>query len=178
MRVVLDACVLFPTGLRGLLLDVASSGYFTPLWSDRILEEWRRAALSKDSDAGVEIALMLAQWPDGSVDTSAIDLDAIWLPDLDDRHVLAAAIASQSSELVTANLRDFPTRNVSNFGVSVRHPDLFLLEFAHHDLAAMTGFVAKQVALAEASLKHKLDQRTFLKRSQLPRLAKFLRTAG
>ncbi|MBL3553988.1 PIN domain-containing protein, partial [Rhodovulum sulfidophilum] len=44
MKVLLDACVLYPTVLREILLGVARRGGFTPLWSARILEEWARAA--------------------------------------------------------------------------------------------------------------------------------------
>ena len=40
MRVVLDACVLYPTVLRELLLGVAAKGLYEPQWSDRILREW------------------------------------------------------------------------------------------------------------------------------------------
>ena len=42
-RVLLDANVLFPTVLREILLGVARSGVYAPLWSARILEEWARA---------------------------------------------------------------------------------------------------------------------------------------
>ena len=43
MRVALDACVLFPTVLREMLLGAAAAGGFAPVWSARILEEWARA---------------------------------------------------------------------------------------------------------------------------------------
>ena len=39
MKAVLDACVLFPTVLREILLGVAGKGLYEPLWSDRILRE-------------------------------------------------------------------------------------------------------------------------------------------
>ena len=59
---VLDANVLFPTVLREILSDVAQAGLFRPLWSARILEEWRRAATRQGDDvgsiAGAEIALL------------------------------------------------------------------------------------------------------------------------
>ena len=45
MRAVLDACVLYPTVLRGLLQHCAAAGLYVPLWSGRILEEWRRAVV-------------------------------------------------------------------------------------------------------------------------------------
>ena len=44
MRAVLDANVLFPTILREILTDLAQAGLYHALWSDRILEEWHRAA--------------------------------------------------------------------------------------------------------------------------------------
>lgn len=178
MRVVLDACVLFPTGLRALLLDAARAEYFTPLWSPRILDEWRLAARKQGSDAGAEIALLAVDWPQASVDTSDVDIETLWLPDTGDRHVLAAAIAGQADELVTANLRDFPSRLLAKHGVTPRHPDTFLLEIARQDVAFLAGLVQEQVQVAEAGLGVPLDQRTFLKRAGLPRLAKFLQQAG
>jgi predicted nucleic acid-binding protein len=178
MRVVLDACVLFPTGLRGLLMDAAKAGYFKPLWSPRILDEWRLAAEKQGSDAGAEIALLAAGWPDAAVDTSAVDIEALWLPDTGDRHVLAAAIAGQAAEIVTANLRDFPSRVLARHGLTPRHPDTFLLEIAQQDAAFLGGAVREQVKVAEAALGISLDQRTFLKRAGLPRLAKLLAQPG
>lgn len=178
MRVMLDACVLFPTGLRGLLLDAARAEYFTPLWSPRILDEWRLAAQKQGSDAGAEIALLAADWPQASVEASDVDIETLWLPDTGDRHVLAAAIAGRADELVTANLRDFPSRVLARYGVTPRHPDSFLLEIAQQDAVFLSGLVQEQVKVAEASLGIPLDQRTFLKRAGLPRLAKFLQQAG
>jgi hypothetical protein len=49
MRVLIDACVLYPTVMREVLIGVAAKGLFTPLWSARILEEWARAAARLDA---------------------------------------------------------------------------------------------------------------------------------
>ena len=44
MRALLDTNVLYPTVMRDLLLGAASRGLFTPLWSPRILSEWKHVA--------------------------------------------------------------------------------------------------------------------------------------
>ena len=69
MRVALDACVLFPTVLREMLLGAAAAGGFAPVWSARILEEWARATRrlpeGAEAVARAEIALLRAAWPGG-----------------------------------------------------------------------------------------------------------------
>jgi len=36
-------------------------------------------------------------------------IDALTLPDFDDRHVLAAAVTARAQVIVTTNVKDFPT---------------------------------------------------------------------
>jgi hypothetical protein len=48
------------------------------------------------------------------------------LPDPDDVHVLAAAIHSNSSAIITFNLRDFPETALEQFGIEAQHPDDFI----------------------------------------------------
>ena len=45
-----------------------------------------------------------------------------------DRHVLAAAVAGQAGVLVTFNIKDFPPESVEDFGITVVHPQDFLLD--------------------------------------------------
>lgn len=52
------------------------------------------------------------------------------LPDVNDRHVLAAAIVSKSKFIVTANLKDFPNEYLSAFKIKACHPDDLFLRFA------------------------------------------------
>ena len=65
-RILLDACVLYPTVMREMLIGVAGKGAFTPLWSPRILEEWARAARkigpTGEAQARSEIALLKIRW--------------------------------------------------------------------------------------------------------------------
>jgi len=178
VRVLLDACVLYPTILREVLEGVAARGLFAPLWSPRILEEWRRAAASRHGaegarQAGVEIALLDDRWPGASV-APPPELEAeLHLPDPDDAHVLAAAIAGRADELLTFNIRDFPTRVLARHGILRRDPDGFLL-----DLSRESGAVAEVVeeSRARAARLSGAAQplRPLLKRTGLPRLGKAL----
>jgi predicted nucleic acid-binding protein len=112
MRVLLDACVLYPTVMRELLFGAAAAGLYTPLWSARILEEWARAVarnIPGDADlARAEIAQARAAFPDAEISADP-DLEAtLALPDPADTHVLAAAIGGHADILVTDNRADAP----------------------------------------------------------------------
>ena len=45
-----------------------------------------------------------------------------------DRHVLAAAVASDADFVVTANVRDFPSEALASYAIEVSHPDDFLCD--------------------------------------------------
>ena len=47
------------------------------------------------------------------------------LPDPNDRHVVAVAIASKSPIIVTFNLSDFPSDTLRALGIEAIHPDDF-----------------------------------------------------
>lgn len=175
-RVLIDACVLYPTVLRGIVLGVAKRGYFTPLWSDRILEEWRRAAARHEEPTIAETEIVLAKlaFPSAIVTVSETTRSGLSLPDPDDNHVLAAAIDGQAGELLTLNLKDFPTRTLSAHGIIRRDPDGFLLEALDANKEDVDAAV-QNVLIAAAS--HGIDvnnPRALLKRARLPRLAKAL----
>lgn len=175
MKALLDACVLYPTLMREILLAVARTGAFEPLWSHRIVEEWRRAALRTHPEQAAalsgEIALLQDRWPRAQVSVADGAEEGLSLPDENDRHVLAAAIAGQADVIVTLNLRDFPGRTLARYGLRAEHPDPFLLECLRE--APETVATAVDSALAPARRFAKGDSdRALLKRSHLPRLAK------
>lgn len=70
--------------------------------------------------------------PNGRTSTR-VDYSSLHLPDLDDRHVLAAAIRARAQIIVTFNLRDFPTDVLSQWDVEAKHPDDFLVDQFHLD---------------------------------------------
>ena len=119
MRLFLDACVLFPVATREILRVYAGAGGFTPLWSARVMEEWARAAASKqDAEAAArgDIALWRAAF-DGEVSGYEAREDAIFLPDPHEVHVAAAAAHGQVDAVLTFNTRAFPPREMRALGV-------------------------------------------------------------
>ena len=62
------------------------------------------------------------------------------LPDTDDAHVVATAIASDSKYIVTQNLRDYPEHVLSQFGIEALSFDSFMsLLFAGDPEEVMRG---------------------------------------
>lgn len=154
---VLDACVLVPRALRDLLLSCADTGVFRPVWEHEIEDEMIRNQVrldtekGRDHDASLEIAerareQMNRAFPDARLPTES------WVPLVGqmtnatkDRHVLAAAVGSGASHLVTLNLRDFPDRALPT-GVEVQHPDRFLLDQLARDQYAVTSALVAMAA--------------------------------
>lgn len=178
MRVLIDACVLYPTVLREIVLGLAAEGGFTPLWSARILEEWARAAgkLGDGSEAVArgEIALVRARWPQAEVAVRKETEARLWLPDAGDVHVLAAAIDGGADMILTLNIRDFPKRALDPEAILLRHPDEFLIEALARSPVAVRSVVARVHAEAERLSGEDFALRGLLKRARLPRLGKAL----
>ena len=54
-------------------------------------------------------------------------IESLFLPDPDDRHVLAAAIRADAEVIVTFNLKDFPAGTLASYNVEAMHPDDYLV---------------------------------------------------
>lgn len=178
MRVLLDACVLYPTVLREILVGVAGRGVFRPVWSERILEEWCRAAARLGSEgegiARTERAALEDTWPAAAVTPRHGDLARLHLPDPNDVHVLAAAIAGHADILCTFNARDFPRRALAIEGVERLGPDQLLSRMIGDQGAAIRCAAHEVHATAERLAGEPLPLRGLLKRARLPRLGKAL----
>ncbi|MEU9286406.1 PIN domain-containing protein [Streptomyces sp. NPDC048275] len=55
-------------------------------------------------------------------------IEAVSLPDPDDRHILAAAIKSRAQVVVTRNLTDFPAEALEPWCIAAKHPDDFVMD--------------------------------------------------
>ncbi|EEW26388.1 RSP_2648 family PIN domain-containing protein [Rhodobacter ferrooxidans] len=176
MKLVLDACVLYPPILRDILLGAAKAGLFEPLWSERILEEWARATRklgpAAEAQARISVALTKAGFPKAML-AAAPGLEArLHLPDENDTHVLAVAVAGSADAILTLNNADFPRHVLAAEGVQRREPDGFLWELWSSQPQAM-GLVLEAVrAEAERLSGAPVTLKSLLKRAKLPRLAK------
>lgn len=146
---VFDACVLYPASLRDLLLHLALTDLFRARWTDRIHEEWIGAVLTQRQDltrAQLDRTrdLMNKAVPDCLVHSYEDLVDALQLPDANDRHVLAAAIRCQAGVIVTYNLKDFPEDALVPYGIDVQHPDEFVSHLFDLDPGAVCAAVRDQ----------------------------------
>lgn len=128
----LDANVLFAVPICDALMSVAATGIYAAKWTARIDEEWvRNLERARGVAAGAfqgRCDAMHRAFPDWEVPQvawQALEVGLV-LPDPDDRHVLAAAVAGHADCIVTMNLRDFPPEVLTPFGIEALHPDDFL----------------------------------------------------
>ncbi len=96
---VFDACVLYPAPLRDLLMHLATTDLFRAKWTNEIHQEWIRNLLKNRKDLTLSQLertrdLMNSHVLDCLVEDYSYLIPTIDLKDKDDRHVVAAAIAS------------------------------------------------------------------------------------
>lgn len=126
---ILDSCVLYSGTLRDFFMRLAVQLY-QPKWTEAIHEEWIRNLLANRPDLSLEQLtrtreLMNRNGGDCLVTDYEVLIPTLSLPDPDDRHVLAAAIRSRTSIIVTFNLSDFPATTLAAYWVRAVHPDNF-----------------------------------------------------
>lgn len=133
-----DACVLYPAPVRDLLMELALQDLFQPKWSNRIHEEWIGNLLKNRIDltrAKLENTknLMNEAILDCLVEGFEKLEENLNLPDTNDNHVLAAAIQSKATLIITYNLKDFPCSILGSYGIKAIHPDDFFCELIKKD---------------------------------------------
>ncbi len=177
---VLDACVLYPAPIRDLLLHLAAVDLFQPKWTETIQEEWSRNLLIKRPDLSASqlkstIKQMDRAFPDANVTGFEDKIEKIHLPDLNDRHVLAAAIHSKSAFLVTFNLKDFPKSRLKKYRIEPRHPDAFILDLLDLNPEKVVGAFRNQVKCLRNPPKTELQVLETLKKCGLTKSCEWLR---
>lgn len=130
---VFDACILYPFHLRNVIIQAGVDRLVYARWTDEIHDEWIRHLTANVPDLSLERLaatkqLMNIALPEATVSGYAKHIETISLPDPDDRHVVAAAIAAQATHILTWNLRDFPARVLKTHGLVRQTPDAFLVD--------------------------------------------------
>jgi len=133
---------------------LALTDLFRAKWTDAIHDEWMRNVLKDYPDISREKLertrdLMNAHVRDCLVTDYEDLIEALTLPDPDDRHVLAAAIRAGADVIVTSNLTDFPADVLGKYGIEAQHPD----EFFMHQLDLAPNLVCSAAKKQRESLK-------------------------
>ena len=179
---VLDACVLMSGLLRPLLLDLAQTGLFMPLWSDKIGQEWQRNAarlwpidinLLKD-----EWQLMQERFPASNMGDVTFFETSLKHTDRKDKHVAAVGIASveqnhgQPISVLTWNLKDFSRSELRKQQLGLIDPDRLLSQWWPAQQATLTHHIDATIAtLFMTGRRQPEPVLSMLKRDRLFRLA-------
>lgn len=128
-----DACVLYSASLRDLFMWLALAEIYFPKWTEQIHAEWIESVLKNRPDLTREKLERTRQLMNLHAEGSLVEdyeplISTLSLPDEKDRHVLAAAIQSYASVIVTFNLSDFPRQALEPYGIQAQHPDAFLCD--------------------------------------------------
>lgn len=177
----LDANVLYAAALRDLLMRLALQGLFRPRWSVLVHEEWMAAVLQNFPDITRQQLertrdLMNLYAKDSLVTGFEHQIETLQLPDPDDRHVLAAAIHVQATVIVTQNLKDFPQRALTPYGIEAQHPDVFIRHLMHRDLGAVVAAAHQHRANLKKPPRSVVDYLATLERQGLTQTVALLRT--
>ncbi|MNP22783.1 hypothetical protein D3C76_1154670 [compost metagenome] len=132
-------------------MHLALTGVYRARWTAQIHDEWKRNLLLNRTDLTQEqvdrtSALMDRAVPDALVTGYESLCAGLDLPDVDDRHVLAAAIKCNASVIVTFNLRDFPDSVLAPLEIEALHPDDFIADLWDLDQAAVLEAAQRQRA--------------------------------
>jgi predicted nucleic acid-binding protein len=166
--------------MRDFFMRLAVRFVFQPKWTGEIHEEWIEAVLRNRPDlTRAQLTrtreLMNRFGNDWRVPPYRHLIPALVLPDPDDRHVLAAAIAAKAPVLVTLNTGDFPEATLSGYGVRAVPPDAFACELREAEPERFLRAVREHRAGLKNPPKTVPEYLSSLEACGLPRTAHLLR---
>lgn len=158
LRVVLDACVLFPMYLRDTLLSTADEDLYLPYWSQKIIDEIignlvKGGTLSQEKAKNLERTIKIA-FPEAMVEVP-VALEQAMTNEPKDRHVLAAAVTTGADIIVTNNLKDFRENDLAPWKIIAQSPDEFLSDLLDEYPDSIVDLLQQQ------SQKYKNPPKTF-----------------
>lgn len=161
-------------------MRLALTDLFQARWTDQIHEEWINALLRNEGRFTREQLERIKTLMDVNVRDAKVEgyedlIDGLHLPDPDDRHVLAAAIRSNSDAIVTFNLRDFPQGVLDKYAIEVIHPD----DFVYYQIGLSAGKACNAIRQQREALKNppksKEELLAILQKQQLPQTVSALK---
>lgn len=146
--VLYDANVLYPSTLRDLLIRLAQAGRVQAKWTDQILDEVFDNLTANRPDLDPKKLARTRELMNRAVRDCLVTgyeplVNALDLPDPDDRHVLAAAIKARAQVIVTNNLKDFPSAALEPWDMEAKSPDSFILDQIDLSREAVYGAVQR-----------------------------------
>ena len=140
-----DANVLYSRILRDYLLYSVRAKLISVAWSQAILDEVTEHLIANRINFTQDSADRLVRAMNGTFPYAQHDPDenhyqafaGIELPDEDDRHVIAAALAADAPFICTNNVRDFPPDVLVRLGLAVVTPDDLLSQLVREHPASM-----------------------------------------
>ena len=100
-------------------------------WSKHIFDEWETVMIRKQiptAEVKKRVSRASKAFPEAFVRGYESLIPLLELPDMADRHVLAAAIRYNADVIVTNNLSDFPNAYLQTFDIRATSPDEFLAD--------------------------------------------------
>ena len=135
--VVLDACVLYPAAQRDLFMWLAVTGAIRAHLTNEIHREWMRN-VARDYGVAASVLEQVRKLMDRALGDDALvrgyrQHERLFpKTDAKDRHVAAAAVSvvqrsrGEIVTIITWNIKDFDRKELTQVGVAVASPDVFL----------------------------------------------------
>jgi len=147
----LDACTLVPISLTNVILTASEFELLKPFWSSDVIEEAVTALLRIDPRRNeISIRRRFSQmnefFPDSLVIPNTAMLNGLDLPDFNDGHVIAGAIAAQAQFIVTDDKVGFPDHILNQYGITATTPGEFLTTLFTKDPITMTEVLRQSIA--------------------------------
>ena len=129
----LDANVVYSIPLLDSSIRLAQRDVCAVRWTVEILEEAQRNLIAKRGDEAQirhRFEALRSHFPDWEINGYE-NLMPSMMCDEKDRHVLAAAVRGGASQIISANVRDFPEESLKPYDIEVIPPDEFLINSLH-----------------------------------------------
>jgi predicted nucleic acid-binding protein len=175
--VLADSNVLYSRVLRDYLLYAAEQEIVNVNWSQAILDEVTEHLVANlpgftEDSAQALIDALADTFPTAIVEPTESDyarLADVSLPDEDDRHVVATALAADAKIICTSNVKHFPPVVMARLGVVVMTPDELFTQLIYSHMPQMVA--AHRAAVNQFQRATDESTVTALRRAGAPKTA-------